>query len=483
MICYDFDRWLRSMVAIEAGMSRPLPQPVPKSPLPLIMLLLTLLGLGVRIAAAAGDYWLDEAWSALFARDASTVGDVLFAINHDNNHHLNTLWLRTVGWTAPPMLGRALSILCGTLAIPVAGLIAARRGVAAAGCAAALFALSPILVTYGSEARGYAPMLLALLVSILIVDRQIGGRPIRYGAEWFGLAAFIGMLAHVSMLFGVAALAGWMAIVEARSAPRLAALRTSLLFSARALAAVAVVLLMIFAGAAASPDGLRMGSITPFSLVAFVDAVAHMLAYTLGWPWLAGSWMLAALLLPRLIRREPSLADRMPFFLLAILGLPLLVLLFQPDNSAYPRYYLLSAVGLLLLLPEILVLRPRFGTMLITVVLVGSISADIVIVENRRADPGTAVEAMMREQPGGGFVLLEHGRDAAVLQTAAGRRGYPLILSETCVNADFYFVQEAPGGAGFPLAALRCGRAFQPLTGATTKGLSGMDWQLYARVR
>ncbi|MFP5456907.1 MAG: hypothetical protein ACLGHK_15610, partial [Alphaproteobacteria bacterium] len=302
-------------------MPRPLPQLVPKSPLPLILLLLTLLGLGVRIAAATGDYWLDEAWSVIFARDASTVGDVLFAINHDNNHHLNTLWLRTVGWTATPMLGRTLSILCGTLAIPVAGLIAARRGVAAAGCAAALFALSPILVTYGTEARGYAPMLLALLVSILIVDRQIAGRPVRYGAEWFGLAAFIGMLAHVSMLFGVAALVGWMTIVQARSAPRLTALRTSLLFSARALAAVAVVLLMIFAGAAASPDGLRMGSVTPFSLVAFVDAVAHMLAYTLGWPWLAGSWMLAALLLPRLVRREASVADRMPFFLLAILGL------------------------------------------------------------------------------------------------------------------------------------------------------------------
>jgi hypothetical protein len=483
MICCNFDHWLAAAVTIEAGMLRPLPQLVPQVTLPLILVLLTLLGLAVRIAAAGGDYWLDEAWTVLFARDASTVGDVLFAINHDNNHHLNTLWLRTVGWTASPMLGRALSILCGTLAIPVAGLIAARRSVAAAGCAAALFALSPILVTYGSEARGYAPMLLALLVSILIVDRQITGKPFRRGAEWFGLTALVGMLAHVSMLFGVAALVGWLTIAEARSGSRFAALRNSLLFSTRAIAAVGVVLLMIFAGAAASPDGLRIGSITPFSLVAFVDAIAHMLAYTLGWPWLAGSWMLVALLLPRLVRREPSLAGRMPFFLLTILGLPLLVLLFQPDNSAYPRYYLLTAVGILLLLPEILVLRPRFGTMLITVVLIGSISADIVTIQNRRADPGAAVETMMREQPGGGFVLLEHGRDAAVLQVAAGRRGYPLVLSETCVHADFYFVQEPAGGPGFPLAALRCGRAFQPLAGGATKGLSGMDWQLYGRVR
>ena len=73
------------------------------------------------------------------------------------------------------MLARALSIVTGTLAIVVAALIAAPRGRVACSSPRWLFAVSPILVTLGSEARGYAPMTLALLVAILIVDRQLAG--------------------------------------------------------------------------------------------------------------------------------------------------------------------------------------------------------------------------------------------------------------------------------------------------------------------
>ena len=60
---------------------------------------ITLLGLALRIAAAQGDYWLDEAWSALFAREAATPGRVFFAINHDNNHFLNKLVFQRVNRT------------------------------------------------------------------------------------------------------------------------------------------------------------------------------------------------------------------------------------------------------------------------------------------------------------------------------------------------------------------------------------------------
>jgi len=38
------------------------------------------------------------------------------------------------------------------------------------------------------------------------------------------------------------------------------------------------------------------------------------------------------------------------------------------------------------------------------------------------------------------------------------------------------------GTQPFPLAALRCGRAFQPVVGRDVQGLSGEAWQLYERV-
>src|ERR1700710_2786551 len=97
---------------------------------------ITLCGLALRIAAAQGALWLDEAWSAVSAHDVGTPLGVFLKINHDNNHHLNTLWLQLVGLDAPPMLQRGLSIATGTAAIWVAGLIGSRVGRMAGLCAA-----------------------------------------------------------------------------------------------------------------------------------------------------------------------------------------------------------------------------------------------------------------------------------------------------------------------------------------------------------
>ena len=128
-----------------------------------------------------------------------------------------------------------------------------------------------------------------------------------------GIAALIGMLAHVSMLFGVAALTGWVAIEQGRrTRPRAAALATLRLMG-RAVAAVIAVLLVVAAGAVASPDGFRMGSIAPFSWPAFVDALDHMVGWTIGWPpLLIGPWLLLFLFLTFLLRRALSSAIDTP---------------------------------------------------------------------------------------------------------------------------------------------------------------------------
>ncbi len=440
----------------------------------------TLFGLGLRIAAAQGDYWLDEAWSAVFAREAGTVGRVFFAINHDNNHFLNTLWLQSIGWGAPPMLGRALSIACGTAGIAVAGLIGARRGVGVAAVTAGVFAISPILVTYGSEARGYAPMLLALLTAIWIVDRQLFGAPVRHAPIWLGVAALLGMLAHVSMLFGVAALTGWAAIEHGRRMTPGTATRATLVLMGRAVGAVIAVLLLVAMGA--SPHGgLRMGSLTPFDAPAFADALAHMAAYTIGWPFRVGPSLLFLLLLPLVARRTAALRDRTPFHLLAILGLPLLVLLVQPDNSAFPRYYLLSAVALLLLLPDLLPIRRRPLAIVLGAVALGCLLVDAQIIANRRADPGAAVDAMNERHPSGAGVMLEDARDSAVLESAAASRVYLLLTTPSCAGARYLYVSNN-GAFRLPPVALRCGAVFRPVASGDVHGLSGMAWQLYERV-
>lgn len=453
-------------------------RPALSRPLLLAALLgITLLGLALRIAAAQGDYWLDEAWSALFARDAATPGRVFFAINHDNNHFLNTLWLQFVGWGRPPMLGRAFSIACGTAAIFVAGLIGARRGPRPATAAALLFALSPIFVTYGSEARGYAPMLLALLSSIWIVDRELNGVPVRHGAIWLGVAALVGMLAHVSMLFGIAAITLWIVIQLGRRDGSRSAARATLGLMSRAMLASAAVLLLIAIAASAGPDGFRMGIRAAFTWSAFVDAIAHMVAFTLGWPFTVGFWLLLPLLIPAVL----AVRGRAIFYAVAIIGLPVAVAILQPDNSAFPRYYLLSAVALLLLLADLLTSR-RWGLIPLVAIVVGSLVVDVRIITNLRGQPGAAITAMKERGPSA-IVLPDEPKDSAVIAAAAASRGYTIRLASGCSpDVRFLFAQNN-GTVDLPLRRMRCGASWRSVRSGHAYGLSGSHWQLYERTR
>ena len=134
----------------------------------------TLAGLALRIAAAQGGLWTDEAWSVIYAAQARDAVGVFLRINHDNNHHLYSLWLQAIGSDASPLVARLPAILAGTLCVPMAALVVARRSAWAGVVAAILFAVSPTMVNFGSEARGYSLMLLATL-GISVACRR-GGR-------------------------------------------------------------------------------------------------------------------------------------------------------------------------------------------------------------------------------------------------------------------------------------------------------------------
>src|SRR3954451_2126400 len=130
---------------------------------------IALIGLALRIAAAQGGLWTDEAWSVIYAAQARDPIGVFLRINHDNNHHLYSLWLQAIGPAAPPLLARAPAIIAGSLCILVAAVFAGRRSASAGLLAALLFAVAPIFLVFGSEARGYSMMLLAALTMLLLV--------------------------------------------------------------------------------------------------------------------------------------------------------------------------------------------------------------------------------------------------------------------------------------------------------------------------
>src|SRR5690606_24433217 len=102
---------------------------------------------------------------------------------------------------------------------------------------------------------------------------------------------FIGILSHLTMLFGVVALVGWLFFILLRREGFMPALTGSLRLFLPAIVATALALAIIGGAAAASPRGFQFGSYEPFTLKMYLHGVLGLLGYTLGWPVKAVWWI------------------------------------------------------------------------------------------------------------------------------------------------------------------------------------------------
>lgn len=449
----------------------------------LLLFAIAAIGLAVRVAAARGGLWLDEAWSAVFAADVGTPAGVFLNIHHDNNHHLNTLWLQWVGIDADPLVQRALSIATGTAGIVVAGLIVAPQGRVAAVIAALASALSPILVTYGSEARGYAPMLLAVLILVLVVGRWLD-RPDR-PPPVIGLAVIciLGVLAQMTFVFGTGIVAGWVFLRRAgETSLRRALIDTARVMAVPSLATLATIALIVrwLPGA----TGFTIGHLTPFSGGDLLAGQRAMLAYTVGAPVERGRTLLLAGGVIAALALLPQLTARRWLYLLALVGVPLGCAVVQIGNVAIPRYFLIGGAAALLLVADAgavalsrgggwrIVALAALGAMLI-----GSVVRDAALIADRRADPSAVVRVMRSIAPAGSTVSLDRERAAPVLQVAAAQATYAAPI----VPCGRFLFVDRDGDEPFPAAPTRCGVAYRPVAAAHPTGLSGTHWTLYER--
>jgi hypothetical protein len=111
----------------------------------------------------------------------------------------------------PTLLVRLPSLLLGTALVPLVYVLGVRTvGRRAALVAAAIVALSPFTVFYGSEARAYAMLMFLVSVSTLALLNAAEGR----GWGWwpaYGVAACAVLYTHYTGGFVVLAQAGWAA--------------------------------------------------------------------------------------------------------------------------------------------------------------------------------------------------------------------------------------------------------------------------------
>ena len=432
----------------------------------------TLAGLALRIAAAQ-------------ARDAA---GVFLRINHDNNHHLYSLWLQAIGMNASPLLARLPAIVAGTLCVPLAALVVARRSAWAGIVAAILFAISPILVNYGSEARGYALMLLAALATLWLTTEAIDGHEKPGTPWWLALTATLGMLSHLTMAAPVAVVALWVYLDRRAALGPAAAMRETARLMGPALAATAAVVLFVFAAAAASPTGMQLGGYLPFGWVSFLTALNDLTEWTVGLgffqTWLAPlALALAALWIG--FRPPRWLGGRARLYAILILAVPLGTALVRSGNSHFARYYLLSAIGLLLLGSEWIArglgkagaARAGAATLLVVIVLAG-LWRDSELIELKRGQPDGAVALMIERSPNGARVALDPKRLEAPLTLAALRDRYPLAIAKGCAPADYVLAAQGPWAAS-PAVIDHCGIPMRVLGSSATSSLSGEAWVLY----
>jgi hypothetical protein len=450
---------------------------------------IALAGLGLRFIAAHGGLWTDEAWSVIYAAQARDPAGVFLRINHDNNHHLYSLWLQAIGPAASPLLARVPAIVAGSLCVIVAALFAGRRSPVAGIVAALLFAFTPMFVVFGSEARGYAMMLLAALLTLLLVADALDGRRAPHARWWLGAVAVFGMFSHMTMAAPVAIATLW-AYLELRSAQGPdKAIGATLELMGPALLGTLGVIIFVFTAASLSPTGMRVGGYEPFSAPHYAAALDDLALWSAGiaspWPWLA-PLALGAVALVLAVRKPQWLGSRARLYALLILAVPVSLGMARAGNTSFARYYLASAIGLIFLLSDWigrgLSGRPTVrmaAASLTAVLLLAGLYRDWTIVSDERGRPSGPVIDMARIDPAGARVAFDAPRLKAVVAVAAERTGYRARFAGGCDHADFLLATQSRWKAPLPATVHRCGLAMHAIDSSSTIPLSGDSWVLY----
>lgn len=455
------------------------------------LIALILLGAALRLYAAQGDLWLDEIWTLNLLERAHSFGDVFIGLHHDNNHVANSAWLYVIGPNASVPLMRLAAVAFGTLAIPAAA-AASRRYCDAAGLLAAfVFAISYFFVHYGSEARGYAGMTLAVLLAYGLVDAILAEGASRRSLLALAAAIGFGTFSHLTM-------------IEASGALALTALlrfRRCGLGRAVAIGAVAglasLPALFCFAYGALAPD-FQVGAMVPLSPAIFAEGVAGMARATLGFPRGVDDFALlgaAGLLALGLLAVLP--AERRIFPAIAVFGLPLLHIAAGLPSQQYPRFHSTAAIGLALLAAEGCAALWRAGARRrrAAAVLLGAFAiggavqladfyrfgrghyADAVRIMAERKEARYAVDFARGETKA---VVAYHARKLGVVATAVS-------LAEWCASPPaFLLVVDLPDSRADhaerrSAGPQECRADFLRRGYFPASGLSGFAWTLYER--
>jgi hypothetical protein len=468
-------------------------RPVLFRPISIAAAVALIAGAAFRICGAQGELWLDEIWS-LHLIEQMKSGDVLPSIAYDNNHYLNTLYMALVGGTAAPLALRACSILLGTMTVAAAGWLQRDRGRFAVSATMALFAVAYPLVNAGSEARGYAGMLLCVLLAIGAAERA-RDEPRPRNDLVFGAACVVGVLFQPMMLGMVAALGLWTVWQSVRAGAGLRGtyetVRDRFIWAMRLLIPViSVVGIAVHFGR----QGYGLGGFTAFALDKMIDAVARLYRFMLGLPQDTPTGLVFALVLAILalavLMQKPG-DRRLALYLIVIVVMPTAMAIMHLPNVEMSRYYLLPGVAFLLLLGDLtanLWGRGRLGSgaalLALLAVVVGNGLELRTFLRLGRGDVTGMLDRIVADGPGP-ITSNKERSDRPVISYFLKRMqiDIPLVDYHDVCATPPRWILTSDWSNNLPeqavIGAPECRLAFRQVAHYESWGLSGSSWTLY----
>ncbi|MDX8460175.1 hypothetical protein [Mesorhizobium humile] len=440
----------------------------------------------LRLLGARGDLWHDEIWSIVLLKPLTSVDQIFWRINHDNNHFLNSIYQYVVGPDAAPLVQRGLSITLGACTVVAAAAIS--RGRWAMVASALLFAVSYPMVHYGSEARGYAGLVLFTLVSVALLERWFD----KQGPYSIALAVAIllGFLSHLTMIEAVAVLAVWtMWLSWRRSRSLIAVNREVIQAFLPAFLAVLPLAAAILVGARLF--SFNVGGYSSFSLEKFAAGYGGMIRYLFGLPDWIGDWTCVAIVCALVLAYAGVSRDRRAsLYVVGVVGLPALMAAAHLPNLEFPRYFIVSGALLLLWAGEMIGrgfdaggVRRLCAAGVLMLVAGGNVALLARFYEQGRGSYSSIVDEMTRSGAAT-YATNADFRTGMVVDYFAARMGRQASLvtqDKICAGRADWLVlegdpQKLPERVGFD-----CALAYERAGASTYWGLSGLGWTLYSR--
>lgn len=442
---------------------------------------LTAVGLGLRVWAAQGDLWLDEIWSLRNVEVLTSIDQVFWRINDDNNHILNSLWLYLVGAETSPLVQRSFSIVLGAAAIVAAAWAVKGRGRAAPFVAATLFAVSYPMVHYGSEARGYIGLVLCLLLAIPVVERRLDNAG---GGLALAVVAACGFLAHMTMLGGLATLGLWTLWLFRGRGPIGAVQGGLTLFGPVARALIPIFACMVFGS---WMFGFNLGGYTPFSMENFAAGYGGMIKYLVGLPDGFPNWLAISLASGFTLAAAARLRERRAsLYVIGIVVLPAVMLVARLPNLEFPRYFIVSGTLLLLLVAEVIgrcLDATGSKRILGGAALAAMVGGGMLHLKNFSAEHRGFYQRMVAEMTAAGpttYAAAQDFRTAMLVDHFDVEKRATLIPhAQWCAARPEWFILDLDPAPPPVAAPTDCGLSYRRVDMTMPWGLSGFPWALY----